>query len=348
MAAKVISISADDVTYFGLPGSQGELSRDGATIDDTIFGQTYKSNLTGILTWMVSANSIYKGFAGYAAKIMKPGTSTAVTAEAMTLVSGKTYQINNVARRIWNRGATLTVKDNAVNHNADVVSIDYLFGKVTFASTYTVTGPVTVDVSYYPTIDIGRATAYTLTMTAEAIKDTDFPSASTNGGYNTNSPGLRTVALELPSVFSVSDDWQTFLINRQEIIIEVNPDGAGKSVARGFFRLMSDKQSGNVGALEVENLNFSLNVPYSSSGIQVAIPFGWSHAVDSQIPAGIKVVLDSFLNETKPFVKYLPLGGPDGVKGRCVVTGTTLTGGMETPNSFAITLTGDGGLTVLP
>lgn len=345
MAAKLISISADDITYSTLPGSQGELSREGAVIDDTIFGQSYKSGLTGILTWSINANAIYKGFAGYLARLMKPGTPTAVTAQAMTLVSGKTYQINTVARRIWSRAVNVVVKVGGVDHTADVLSIDYLFGKVTFKAAFTVTGAVTVDVTFLPMVDLGKATAYTLTQTADAIKDTDFPTARTNGGFTTCIPGLKTVTAEFPAVFSTTDHWQQFLIDRGEIVIEINPDGNSKSLARGFFRLMSDKQSGNVGALEVETLNFSLSVPVADSGDpEIAVPFAWQHAGDSPIPAGIKKALDAWENETGIYVKYLP-NGLDGVKGAGVVTNMSLTGGMESPNSFSVSIMGDGGLT---
>lgn len=345
MGTKLIAISADDITYATLPGSQGELSREGAKIDDTIFGQSFKSELTGILTWSITANAIYKGFAGYLAKLKKPGTPTAVVAQACTLVSGKTYQINNTARRIWDRTANVVVKDNAVDHTADVLSIDYLFGKVTFEAAYTVTGAVTVDVTYLPTIDLGKATAYTLTQTADAVKDTDFPTAQANGGFNTHRPGLRTIMAEFPMVYYQGDEWQQFLIDREEIIIEINPDGNDKSIARGFFRLMSDRQSGNVGALEVENLSFSLNVPIADSGDpDIDTPFSWSHSGDSPIPVAIKIALDAYINEDEVYVKYLP-EGTNGVKGLAIVTGMTLTGGMESPNSFAATFMGDGGLT---
>ena len=344
MAAKVIAVSSDDVTYSNLPGSSGEMSRDGAIIDDTIFGQTFKSGLTGILTWSVNANAVYKGYAGYLAKLLKPGTPTVAAGEACTLASGKTYQINNTAKRIWDRTVDVVVYDGAVDHTSDVLNIDYLFGKVTFHSSYVVSGAVTVDVTYLPTQSLGNATAYTLTQTADAIRDTDFPTAQANSGFNTHRPGLRTVTLEVPAVYDSTDDWEQELIDRAEIIIEVNPDGASKSVARGFFRLMSDKQGGNVGALENETLTFHLNVRYICADPEVAIPFGWAHTNDSPIPVAVKTVLDAWQDEAGIYVKYLP-EGTSGTKGAGVVTNATLSGGMEAPNAFAITIMGDGGLT---
>jgi hypothetical protein len=345
--AKVVAVSTDDLTYNTLPGSSGELSRDGAVIDDTIFGEAYKSGMTGILQWTVNANAVYKGYAGYLAKLKKMGTSTVMTTEACALVSGKTYQISNSAKRIWDRSAVVTVFDNAVDHTSDVEAVDYLFGTITFKATYTVTGAVTITGKYFPTADLAKWQSYTLTQTAEAIKDTDGPTAQANGGYNTNSPGLKTVTLEVPSVYDRTAAWAIELINRREVLIEINPDGNAKSIARGFFRLTADKQSGNVGALEQETLSFTLNVPLSSGAAgfpSVDRPFGWSHAVDSPIPTAVKNCLNAWENETEIYVRYLP-DAVNGIKGLAVVTNMTLTGGMEAPSSFAVTLLGDGGLT---
>lgn len=351
MAAKIIALSTDDITYHTLPGNTGEISRESAAIDDTIFGQTYRSNFPGIITWSVTANAVYKGYAGYQATIKKVGTSTAMTDEATTLVSGKTYQITNAAKRIINRTVNVVVEDNAVDHTADVESIDYLFGKVTFKSAYTVTGPVTVTGEYYPTVALGTAQSYTLTQSAEPIDTTDFATASSNGGYKTHDPGLRTVSLELSGVYSDSNAFPALLLNRTEVVIEVNPDGAAKSLARGFFRLTSARQSGNVGALEEDNLTFSLNVPLADSGEPtIAIPFGWEHANDSTIPQAIRLALDAFLNETTVWVRYYPKGigsGLDYEKGEVVVSNFTMTGSMEAMNTFAFTGQGDGVLTVV-
>lgn len=345
MAAKIIALSANDITYHVLPGSQGELSRDGAVIDDTIFGQSFKSGLTGILTWSVTANALYKGFAGYQTTLKKPGTSTAMAAEACSLVSGKTYQITNAAKRVINRSVNVTVFDNGVDRTANVLHIDYLFGKITFLSSYAVVGPVTITGQYYPLQVLGKTQSYTLTQTAEPIKDTDFPTAQANGGFNTHRPGLRTIMVEVPAVHSMYDGWQQFLINRNEIIIEICPDGNQKSIARGFFRLMSDKQAGNVGALEMETLNFQLNVPIAGSPQpSIQFPFSWDHANDSPIPNAVKTALDAFINETGIYVKYLP-EGTNGIKGAGVVSNMTLTGGLESANSFAVTIMGDGGIT---
>lgn len=347
MAAKAISISADDITYYGLPGSQGELSREAATPDDTIFGQSFKSTFPAIIGWGVNANAVYKGYAGYQATVKKVGSPTSFTTQACTLVSGKTYQINDTSKRIWNRAQAITVFDNAVDHTADVDNIDFLFGKVTFKASYTVTGAVTVTGFSFPVSALGSIRGFTLTQNCDAIDDTDYATAQANGGYRTHTPGLRTVAIELPGIFAQVNGMAALLEARSEVIIEVNPDGNSKSIARGFFRPINTRQSGNVGALEEENVTFNLSVPIQATGPTLSIPFGWSHAVDSPIPTAVKTALNAWEGEDAVFVKYLH-DGTNGSKGEAVITSLTLSSTMEGVNTFAVNVQGSGALTAVP
>ena len=65
---KTVDLSDDNgVQWHSLPGGTGELTSEAASIDDTIFGQTYQSNQPGLIGWTVTANGLYKGFAGYVA-----------------------------------------------------------------------------------------------------------------------------------------------------------------------------------------------------------------------------------------------------------------------------------------
>jgi hypothetical protein len=348
--AKQVSISADDATYYLLPGGTGEITRDGVSVEDTIFGQTFRSGFTGPIAWGINANAIYKGYPGYGAKIFKPGTSTAMTAEATTNTAGKTYQITDTSKRAINRAVTLTVFDNAVDHTADVASIDYLFGKVTFDSGYTVTGPVTITGEYFPmSTALAKWTGFTLTMSGDAIRNSDGPALQSNGGYHTHTPGLKTIALELPTVFAAADDWPAALDSRGEYLIELNPDGTGwsGSLARGFFRLMTQRQSGNVGALEEENLRFELNVPYYGSEPLLDIPFGWYHNPSSPIPIAIQTALTRYLSDLPVYARYLH-DGTNGWKGSGVITSLSLTGGLETANTFDTNIQMSGAPTNVP
>lgn len=339
--AKLVRVSDDGGTnWYTLPGGSGEWNDEADQIDDTIFGATFESNEAGLITWTANANALYKGFAGYVADVKKVGTTTATTDEGCTLVSGKTYQIDDTAKRVWDRANTVTVYDNAADHTADVVDINYLFGQVTFDSGYTVTGAVTVDVNYFSMANIASASSFTLTQTCAPIDQTDFDTAQANGGYRVFTPGLRTIALDIGGFYASANDWFTEIANRSEVIIEINPDGSGLSTARGFFRLVTRAQSGDVGALEEENLTFSLNVPQQAKLSNV---FNWQHGGATTLAQAIQVCLTSFIDQTLIDVSYAPEGlGELGYDGSAMVADISLSSGLDAMNEFTSNFQGSG------
>jgi len=341
MGTKTVAVSTDDITYNTLPGNSGELNNEAGAIDDTIFGQAYKSSETGLINWGVKAPAFFKGYAGYLAKIKKQGTSTVMTTEAMTLVSGKTYKITNTAKNVWNNTVAPTVFDNGVNQTANVLSINYLFGQITFKASYTPTGPVTVTGAYYPTVTLGSTMSYTLTQTAEAVENTAFDVAQSNGGYRTYTGGLKTVSLELGGFYNISSALRAALQARGTFLIEIDPSGTGKSVARGFFKLLKDDQSGDVGALEEESVNFELQVPASDY-----VPYGWMHDATTTLHTSIQQTLAAWENSTSINVKYL-YDGTNGIKGSAIVTDVTLSSGLDNMNEFQASFQGSGAQTVV-
>ena len=144
MAAKKIQVSLDDVTYLTLSGSTGEYRQEAATVNDTVYGQSFQSQDTSLQQFTVTANGIFKGVAGYIARIKKTGVATVMTDEAASLVGGQVYQVTNDAKRVIDYATAVVVKDNGVDHTADVASLDYLSGTITFRVGYTITGPVTI------------------------------------------------------------------------------------------------------------------------------------------------------------------------------------------------------------
>lgn len=340
---KTIQVSDDNGSnWYTLPGGSGSKSAEAGQINDTIFGQSFQSNEAGLITWGIEGQAYYKGFAGYKCDLKKMGSATAFTTEAMTLVSGKRYRINDATKSLWNRSVAVTVFDNAVDHTADVQYINYLFGEVVFDASYTVTGPVTVTGSYFPTAVLGQAQSYTLTMTAAEIDVTTFATAQSNGGFKSYNPGLRTVSLDVEGVYALASGFAAALVNRDEWMIEINPDGNNKSRARGFFRLVTDNQDGDVGALEQESVSFALNVPDPNANVE--IPFQWQHANDTTLSTAVRKILDAWQNETKLEARY-SADGTTGDTGDVMVSECSMSGNLDGMNEFAVTLRGDGAMT---
>mgnify|MGYP000458627386 CR=1 FL=1 len=343
MGAKIISVSSDDSTYYTLPGNTGDFSDQLGVLDDTIFGQTYKSQQPNLINWMVTANALYKGFAGYMVVIKQAGTPTTMTTEAMSLVSGKTYKTTSTTKNVWDRLTTVTVFDNAVDHTADVLNIDYVFGQVTFKPAYTVTGPVTVTGKYLPMTSLAKYQKFSLTQNMDAINNSDIPTLQGNSGHETFDFGLRTVSLEVSGVYASSNGYRAALVARNEVVIEINPDGGSKSVARGFFRPATRKQTGKVGALEEETANFNLTVPDNSLMLS---PFSWQFSSSTDLSVAVQKCLQGFQNNTNVYVKYLP-DGSTGLKGSGLITDFSLSGGMDAMNEFSVTIQGTGGVTTV-
>lgn len=340
--AKRIRISNDNITYNTLPGNSGEISNESGQLDDTIFGQNFKSNFPGLIGWTVNANGIFKGFAGYTVRLRIAGTSTVMTAEPCALVSGKTYRITDTAKRIVNRAVTYVVLDNAVAvAAANILSYDHLFGLVTFVAGYTPTTPITVTGAYFPTVAIGGSRTFTLTQTADAIDETTIPEAQANAGHRIFRYGLKTVSLDLSGVYALSNAFLAKLKARAEVIAEINPDNSQLAMARGFFRFATQAQSGDVGALEEETLSLILSVPDDS---KLTTPFRWNIDALSTLSPAIQYALTGWQNNTTVFMEYLP-NGIVGVTGKAVVTDISLTGGLEAMNEFTVNLQGSGELT---
>lgn len=340
MAAKTIQVSDDNgSTWFTLPGSTGEYSENTDSITDTIFGQTFESAETGLISWTISANALFKGFAGYKAKIKTSGTPTALTDAATTNTSGKTYQITDATRRILDRSTAVTVEAGGSPVAAsNIESIDYLFGSVTFISSYTPAGAVTISGMYLPTADIGTVQSFTLTQSTATIDNTDFATAQSNGGFRVFVPGLRTVSMDLTGFYDLSNGFSAALLARNEVIIEINPDGSGLSVARGFFKPGTHTQSGDVGALEQETITYTLNVP-SNDLLQYA--FTWNHDDTSTIPDALKIILTSWLAQSTIDVQYL-WNGTAGQSGDAIVTDVSLESSLDGMNTFTANFQGTG------
>lgn len=355
MAAKSIQVSTDDITYNTLPGQTGAWDDTLGMLEDTIFGQNYKSNQPGLIDAKVTADAFYKGFAGYNATIKAIGSTTAFATEAFTLVSGKTYKITNTVKQIWDRSVNLTVFDNAVDKTDKVQFIDYLFGQVTFLASYTVVGAVTATGSYFPTTALAQYRGFTLSLQAATIETSDLPTMQANSGIRTFNEGLKTVSLQVDAIYKNSAPaYRSYITGRTEVIIDIGPDGGGKTTFRGFFKAATRKQSGKVGELELETVHFDLFVPASITvnlaGATLLTPFNAAF-VSTDLSLAVQQVINAFLNNTTLYVKYLPDGGTTagaGLKNTAsIVTDCTLSGGFDSMNMFNVTLQCSGAVTTV-
>jgi hypothetical protein len=342
MGAKRIQVSADSgTTYRTLPGSTGEYREELNTVNDTVFGQDFESNEVSIGQWNVGANGYFKGVQGYIANLLQQGTPTTMTAQAMALVSGKTYRVSDATKRILDYFSPVVVLDNAVDHTADVVSIDYLNGEVTFASAYTPIGPITITAKYIPTVAVAKARGFTLTMGAAERDTTVYETARANDGWRTFEYGLRNASMDVSGVYDVTNGAAAALRGRLPLIIECRPDNTTETFFRGYFKRHNRGQSGDVGALEEETSTFGLWVP---DGGLVVRPFGWYFGVNTALNPAIRDVIAAIQAKTLLKVRYQdnPDVAGSGHVGDAIVTECTLTNSFEGLNEFRFGFRGSG------
>ena len=333
MTSKTVQISSDGVTYHTLPGNTADFSAETNQLSDDIFGTSFSSTQPGLINWTVSGNALYRGFAGYVASVLRNGTSTAFgSSQAMTSINATTFQITDETKRIWDREATFTFTGDGGAITPE--SINYLTGTVTFA-----TAPATPVLAtagrYFPTASLGCSNSFNLTQTSDTTDTTCFETASVNGGFATYRATLKTVELELTGFYRASNQFYDMLQGRGELIVEVNPDGNMKSYARGFFKPVTDSQTGDVGGDETETVSFRLSAPVD------VLPFTWVHANDSTIPDAVKTLLTAWADSEEVYVRYLPEGpANEGRQGTAIVTDVSLSQSVDGMAEFSVSLQG--------
>jgi hypothetical protein len=339
-AAKELRVSDDDITYYIVPGSTADISFEGNQLEDTIFGAAYSSSETGLINWTVSGNAMYRGFAGYNSTVRSSGpTPTSFTGEAMSQVDNtQTYRITDDTKSVWDWTAGVTIYDGAsAVASADIESINYLFGEVTFASGYSPTGAITADGDYLTMSAYGCANSFSLTQSADTTDTSCFETVQANGGFSTFRPTLLTADLELSGFYRAENDGFGQLNDRSEFVIELDVAGDGSSITRGIYKIGSYSQSGDVGGDEEFTLSLTLSVPENVK------PFGWRHLATSTIPTGLLKILNAYENRSNIYVEYMPEGQSEyGYTGEVIVTDTSISSGVDAMVEASLSFQGTG------
>ena len=207
--------------------------------------------------------------AGHLALVKKAGTSTAMSGEAMSLVSGQVYEVTDSARRILDPEVAITVYDNAIAvAAADIENIDYLFGRVTFDSGYSVTGPVTLDANFYPTVNIAAAKEWSASHTRDIAETTTF------GDNAKGKKALLKDATGNISAFAEIDSEILAAFNSADnFFIEWDPAGDGTRVKRYWVLFEGLETTASTDALVEDGITWQANGFYSVDGYPVGFSF---------------------------------------------------------------------------
>lgn len=192
------------------------------------------------------------GVAAYGADIKKSGTSTSFTDEAMSNTTGNTWQIDDASKEVFDRDTVPTFYDNSVEiDTADISSINYLYGSVTFTGSKS--GPITVDGDYMPMASIAGAKDVSLNRTAAILDDTDI----SNSGCHTKEYGIRDVSVTVGRWDDVAHTFTDILAARTPVVIEIAPTSS-KSY-RGWFVVSGSSGTLDINTLLEESITFELD-----------------------------------------------------------------------------------------
>lgn len=333
---KIIRVGLANNSLSTLPGNSGEISLESSDNDTTIYGNVFSSTLPGVLDHSFTGNAWLRETAGFEAKVKKAGTPTSFTTEAMSLVSGKTYQITDFTKSLWDYDETLTIFDNASPvATSNIESIDYMFGIVTFTSAYSVTGPITATGTYIPTASFGCANSVSLTQNAEAVLDSCFETIQDNNGFNAYRAGLKTVSAELSGFYRTTNDFFELLKAREAFVLEIDWEGNGETMCRGVFRVGSTSLSGDVGANEEFSASFVLSTP------EDVTPFSWYFGSSTQMTQGMQDIINAWVNRQDLYFDYYPFGfSSKGYEGQMVVTDASMS--VDTGSIAEMSVSGQG------
>lgn len=190
------------------------------------------------------------------------GTPTVFTDEATNEIgSTNKHQIVATGKRLWTTEVAIVVKDaGSIVANANIEEINYLFGYVRLASTYTPTGAITVSGSYFPdTVEVEGVHEYSLSLSNDVLDDTDYKNAKTS---NTRSKiaGARDATMSMTLFFT--NDTTEFIegitAGATYLVEWKSGDSVNDHTWRAFIVIESNEINGGIDGLEDESITLNI------------------------------------------------------------------------------------------
>lgn len=212
---------------------------------------------------------------GFNASVSITGASVAMVTEAMTLVSGKTYLIDDAAKEIFDPATAITVFDNAVPVDlaTDVDDIDLLHGTVTFDAGYAVTGPVTITGAHLPKSAVAQARSGSFAPTRVLIEKNVFGDDAMKRLIGIKDLSGTFQALDrMEQTVGGGDTFFDLLNDGTIFVFEFNP-GAG-DVYRARVLFETGDLAGEVIDQVTDDLSFNLAATESVDGFDMSSGWG--------------------------------------------------------------------------
>lgn len=326
-----------------LPLNDMNMNIEAVQIEDSniVTSSGERTRLVGLTDWSVDGNGHVGAAAGYLTTIKKGGTPVSTSAEATTNVSGKIYQVTDTAKRVIDETVTgestydyITVNDDGSPvASSNILSIDTLFGIVTFTSGYSIVGAITLDYDYIPLADVAQAHAFDLSMSADVRNATDYATAAANSGTRVNKIGMIDRQLSLTRFEDIAHTFKTLLLGRTLCLVEISTTN-GLLTFRGWFYVSTQGNAGAIDALEDQTIEFVL------AGRSVT---NFSYSESASLNGGLSALLSNFEARTGQTMQYLP-DGATGLSGTALVSELSFSGDIDGVDEFNMALVSGGAL----
>ncbi len=209
---------------------------------------------------------------GSTATINIGGTSTAFTAEAVTLFSGAgttaVYQITSATKQYWDPTVAVVLKDGVttLTEGVDYEVESYLYGRVRLLG-YTVLGTLTLGGSYLPMLAVDRANSYSLSVNFNLAEVPQM-----DGTAMRRLTGLTDVTFNISRWEAMSHDYDTGADSKRLFVLA----SAGTTIYIEFT--FGTGQGGRRLACKInkDNLKTDVNNPVSAEleGMVAAVKVG--------------------------------------------------------------------------
>ena len=163
-------------------------------------------------------------------------SATNSTDEASDLsTDGVSLSINATAKRHWDRTSTAPAiyvsGDTGVDISADIKSINYVQGIVTFTTPHSTATTITMDVDYLTASYLAGGRNWSVDVDTNMLDVTAFSTNSTDVAWRTFLAGLNGAEISIERLFQSDTTahvfWDALNAPSSNFIVELVPDGGG-------------------------------------------------------------------------------------------------------------------------
>lgn len=188
--------------------------------------------------------------AGKLVRLKLSGAPAAFTTEACTDTGdGKTYQITNVAKRVWDPTASISVFYNAVLKPASSYTLNRLAGTITFA---TAPGALAVTVTgfYLPMTTVAEGKSFGFATKATTLEDIAF------GDTDITRAVIEKMASGTIGMAWLDNSFHAAFVAGGQLVVEIATAGGATPIARAWALLTERSHDGSAQAWQDESLSW--------------------------------------------------------------------------------------------